>query len=160
MLMIFWQKQKMKLHLPLTHAVYLAQQTDYVTFFFYLHRYRLNIIFRELWKTTSNFFRSRWSSREKISFNFEGAIRKTRIKMRFRSFCAQSSRKRRNVTVFRHGAPEYCGSTLPAPVSHLDTWRSLLALARPLGVRSHIACPRDAVDAGDRRAKRLLMRYA
>lgn len=44
---------------------------------------------------------------------------KNASKKRFRSFCAQSSRKRHNVTVFRHGAPEYCGSTLPAPVPTL-----------------------------------------
>lgn len=29
------------------------------------------------------------------------------------------TRKRRNVTVFRHGAPEYCGPMLPAPVPTL-----------------------------------------
>lgn len=44
---------------------------------------------------------------------------KNENKKQFRSFCTQSSRKRRNVTVFRHGAPEYCGSALPAPVPTL-----------------------------------------
>jgi len=75
------------------------------------------------------------------------------IKMRikneqFRSFCAQPSHKHRNVTVFRHGAPEYCASST---CSHLDTLTEPSRTRFSVGVRKHIACPRDAVDVSDQR---------
>lgn len=154
-------EQKVKLPLPLTQYSVL-RSTDrpanyHLTFFSSrTHAGRSNV----LWKITSGPSRSRIADRlgnlfqhPALRTRWEMRMKEGKKKKRFRSSRARpSSRKRRNVTVFRHGVPGYRGSTLPAPVTTLTPDGAFSHSLRPdVGVRRRIACPRDAVDADDRR---------
>lgn len=119
----------------------------YVTFFFSRVLLSFKIIFlikeRKKKRRILNIF---LITPRKISFN-RSQYDSGRIKDGIPLILLSSPRKRRIVTVFRHGTPEYCASALPAPVlppRHL-TEPSRVRLS--VGVRERVAYPRDQVIA-------------